>query len=151
MQTLTRAAHVTVPAAPEQVFPLLCPVLEYQWIPHWRCELLHSVSGIAEEDCVFRTDFPDAGPMVWVVSRYEPPARIEFTCFVADSHVQRLKIALTAAGPGTRLDWTNRWLAIGPRGDAWLAAWSAEAHEKKMDNLRRLLTHYLTTGAMLPP
>jgi hypothetical protein len=151
MQTLTRATHFIVSAAPEQVFPLLCPVLEYQWIPHWRCELLHSASGVAEEDCVFRTAFPDAGPMLWVVSRYEPPARIEFTCFVADSHVQRLKIALTAAGDATRLDWTNRWLATGPRGDAWLAAWSEAEHEKKMDNLRRLLTHYLTTGEMLQP
>ena len=122
MQLLTRARHFIVPASPEQVFPLLCPLLEYQWIPGWRCELLQSDSGVAEEDCVFRTDFADQGPMVWVVSRYEPPARIEFTCFVADSHVQRLKITLTAAGDATRLDWTNRWLAVGPRGDAWIAA-----------------------------
>ena len=151
MQTLTRVRQFTVPAAPGQVFPLLCPVREYQWIPHWRCELLHSASGVAEEDCVFRTDFPDQGPMVWVVSRYEPPACIEFTCFVAESHVQRLKIALTAADGGSRLDWTNRWLALGPRGYAWIAAWSAEDDAKKMDNLRRLLTHYVTTGQMLQP
>ena len=150
MQTLTRATHFTVPAAPEQVFPLLCPVLEYRWIPGWRCELLHSASGVAEEDCVFATDFPDTGPMLWVVSRYEPPARIEFTCFVAGSHVQRLKIALSAADGGTRLDWTNRWLAAGPRGDAWVAAWSAAEDAKKMDNLRRLLTHYLATGTIAP-
>jgi Polyketide cyclase / dehydrase and lipid transport len=151
MPTLTRADTFTVPAAPERVFPLLCPVLEHQWIPGWRCELLHSVSGVAEEDCVFRTDFPDAGPMVWVVSRYEPPARIEFTNFAADAHVQRLKIALRAEGDGTRLEWTNRWLAVGPRGDAWIAAWSPAEHAKKMDNLRRLLTHYLATGRMLSP
>ena len=151
MPTLTRASHFTVPAAPETVFPLLCPVLEYKWIPHWRCEMLHSVSGVAEEDCVFRTDFPGQEPTLWVVSRYEPPARIEFTCFAAGSHIQRLKIALTAAGTTTHLDWTNHWLSVGPRGDAWLAAWSVDEHEKKMDNLRRMLTHYLTTGEMLRP
>ena len=149
MQLLTRARHFIVPASPEQVFPLLCPILEYQWIPGWRCELLHSASGVAEEDCVFRTDFPDPGPMVWVVSRYEPPARIEFTCFVAGSHVQRLKIVLTAAGDATRLDWTNRWLAVDPRGDAWIAAWSDDGEAKRMDNIRRMLSHYLTTGTML--
>ncbi len=150
MQTLTCAHQFTVPATPERVFPLLCPVLEYRWIPHWRCELLHSASGVAEEDCVFRTDFPDAGPMVWVVSRYEPPARIEFTCFVADSHVQRLKIALAPAADGaTRLDWATRWLAVTPRGEAWIAARSPTDDAKKVDNLRRLLSHYLTTGRML--
>ena len=151
MHPLTRTHHFTVPAAPAQVFPLLCPVREYQWLAHWRCELLHSASRLAEEDCVFRTDFPDQGPVLWVVSRYEPPARIEFTCFVADSHVQRLKIALTVEGETTRLDWTNRWLSVSPRGAAWLAAWPANEHAKKMDNLRRALTHYLTTGEMLRP
>ena len=151
MQTLTRSHHFTVPASPGQVFPLLCPVREYEWLPHWRCELLHSASGVAEEDCVFRTDFPGQEPLLWVVSHYEPPARIEFTCFVADSHVQCLKIALTAEGETTSLDWTNRWLSVGPQGDTWLAAWSADEHAKKMDNLRRMLTHYLTTGQMLRP
>ena len=151
MHPLTRTHHFTVPAAPAQVFPLLCPVREYQWIAHWRCELLHSASGVAEEDCVFRTTLPRGDPMTWVVSRYEPPARIEFTCFVADSHVQRLKIALTAEGETTRLDWTNRWLSVSPRGDAWLAAWPEDEHAKMMDNLRRMLTHYLTTGKMLRP
>jgi hypothetical protein len=148
MKTLTRASHFTVPAPPERVFPLLCPILEYKWIPGWRCELLHSVSGVAEEDCVFRTDFPGQEPMLWVVSRYEPPARIEFTCFVAGSHVQRLKIAPTAAGNATRLDWTSRSLAVDPRGDAWIAAWSEEEEAKKLDNIRRMLSHYLTTGKM---
>jgi hypothetical protein len=89
--------------------------------------------------------------MTWVVSRYEPPARIEFTCFVADTYVQRLKIALTAEGASTRLDWTRRWLSMGPPGDAWLADWSEAEQEKSMDFLRRALTHYLTTGEMLRP
>jgi hypothetical protein len=151
MQTLTRLTSFTVSAAPAQVFPLLCPVLEYQWIPHWRCELLHSVSGVAEEDCVFRTEPHGGGPMTWVVSRYEPPTRIEFTCFVADLYAFRLKIALRAESDATRLDWTRRWLSLGPRGDAWIAAWSDTEHAKMMDNLRRMLTHYLANGEMLRP
>jgi hypothetical protein len=151
MTTLTRSPHFTVPAVPEQVFPLLCPVREYEWIAPWRCDLLHSASGVAEEDCVFRTTSPDGNTTIWVVSRYEPPARIEFTCFVADNYVLRLKIGLTAEGAATRLDWTRRWLSVGPRGDQWLAAWSEAEHEKSMDFLCRALTHYLTTGEMLRP
>ncbi len=149
MQTLTRRNQFVVPVTPEQVFPLLCPVLEYQWLVHWRCELLHSVSGIAEEDCVFRTASPQGGAMTWVVSCYEPPARIEFTCFVNERYAFRLKIVLTPAGESTRLDWTRRWLSVGPEGDAWIADWSEAEHEKGMDFLRRALTHYLTTREML--
>lgn len=149
MQSLTHANHFTVPAAPDRVFPLLCPVLEYRWIPHWRCELLHSASGVAEEDCVFRTDFPDVGPMTWVVSRYEPPARIEFSCFAPDIGVHRLKIALAGENGHTRVEWIRRWLATGPRGEAWLQTRSEDVEAKNMDNLRNLLTHYLATGTML--
>jgi len=152
MRTLTHACNFTVPAPPERVFPLLCPVREYDWIPTWQGELLHSVSGVAEEDCVFRTALPPGtGSMTWVVSRYEPPARIEFSCFVPDFHVFRLKIALTASVGATRLDWTRRWLAISPQGEAWIAAQSEAEQQKMVDTLQRLLTHYLTTGQMLRP
>ena len=37
----------------------------------------------APPDRVFRTDLGEGEtPMTWVVSRYEPTRRIEFTCFV---------------------------------------------------------------------
>jgi hypothetical protein len=151
MQTLTRSNCFTVPAAPERVFPLLCPVLEYRWLVHWRCDLLHSASGVAEEDCVFRTASPHGEPMIWVVSRYEPRARIEFTCFVPDTYVFRLKIVLAVEGAATRLDWTRRWLSVGPPGDAWIADWSEAEHQKGMDFLHRALTHYLAAGEMFRP
>ena len=103
MGKLNHSVEFTVPAAPERVFPLLCPVLEYRWIPTWRCELLHSESGVAEQDCVFRTDFPGAGPMTWVVTRYQPAKHIEFCCFVAEHFVMRLKLTLVPESGGTRL------------------------------------------------
>jgi hypothetical protein len=149
MQTLTRHAQFLLPALPEQVFPLLCPIIEYKWLVHWRCDLLHSTSGTAEEDCVFRTASPQGGAMTWVVSRYAAPRRIEFTCFVSETYVFRLKIALAPEGASTRLDWTHRWLALGPEGDAWLAKWSEAEHKKGMNFLQRALTHYLATGEML--
>lgn len=39
----------------EQIFPLLCPIREYDWIENWSCDLIYSDSGFAECDCVFRT------------------------------------------------------------------------------------------------
>jgi hypothetical protein len=150
MQTLSRTDHFDVPAPAERVFPLLCPIREYDWIPTWKCELFHSVSSVAEEDCIFRTDNPaDGRPMTWVVSRYEPPRRIEFTCFVADLYVMRLKIGLSPQGDTTRLEWTRRWLSLGPEGDRWIAAWSEAAYRRQLADLERLLTHYLRTGEML--
>ena len=54
-------------ASPGEVFPLLCPVREYEWIDVWQCEMIHSASGVAEAGAVFRTAFPQDGPPdVWV-------------------------------------------------------------------------------------
>ena len=88
----------------EVVFPLLCPVREYDWIEDWRCQVLYSDSGVAEDDCLFVTDFD--GRSTWVVTAYEPPARIEFCIFNEREVVARLKIRLEAAeGGGCRLRW----------------------------------------------
>lgn len=145
-------AHVfVVPAEPTRVFPLLCPVRERDWIPGWRATMLHSTRGVAEADCIFRTEVPHAGSMTWVVSRYEPPHSIEFTCFIPDRAVMRLKIVLTTVAGGTRLEWTRRWLATGPVDASFLELTSPAAADARMATLERLLVHYLRTGTMLRP
>ena len=58
--------EVPVPAA--KIFPLLCPVREYDWIDGWECEMIYSESGVAENNCIFKTDFMDRGEDLWVVS-----------------------------------------------------------------------------------
>ena len=151
MGKLDHSVEFTVPAAPERIFPLLCPVLEYRWIPTWRCELLHSDSGVAEEDCVFRTDFPGAGPMTWVVTCYQPATRIEFCCFVTESFVMRLKLTLVPESGGTRLTWARRWLSLGPQGDAWLAGQTAAGLDRMVETRSSELVHFIETGDMLKP
>lgn len=93
---------------------------------------------------------PQGGAMTWVVSRYDPPARIEFSCFASALYVFRLKIVLSPEAGSARLDWIRRWLSLSPEGDAWIAGCSQSEHEKDVDFLRRALTHYLATGKMLP-
>ena len=90
---------------PDIVFPLLCPVREYQWLEGWQCEMIYSDSGVAEDNCIFKT--AHAGGTFWSVSRYEPPKRIEFTTFVPNAVVTRLMLSLTPAGGGTDLQWTR--------------------------------------------
>ncbi len=50
--TAKRVEHRCVqrnPAPPEQVFPLLCPVREADWVPDWRYRMIYSRTGVAEE------------------------------------------------------------------------------------------------------
>jgi len=60
---------------PEKIFPLLCPTLEYDWLPGWTCEMLHSKTGYAEYDCIFKTDF-FGFPEMFICTKYEKDREI---------------------------------------------------------------------------
>lgn len=137
-------------APPGRVFPLLCPVREYEWIEPWRCEMLHSDSGIAEKNCVFRTRFPgEPSDDVWVISRYEPDIRIEFVRVNA-LRVISLAITLTDNGDGTTRA-VNDQLIVGltEEGNRSLDG-MADSFSFEMRMGEAMLNHYLSTGKQLP-
>lgn len=135
---------------PATVFPLLCPVRESDWIETWRCEMVHSESGRAELDCVFKTAFPSDGPEdVWVISRHEPPLRIEF---VRTNPLRVMRYAITLrplAGGETEATWTQVVTGLGAEGDRFVRSMDDAAFTARMAALERMLNHYLGTGTML--
>lgn len=143
----TLSLRFSLDAPVETVFPLLCPVREYDWIETWRCELLHSRSGLAENDCIFRTTRPDGSHDVWVVSRYEPPRRIEFV--VHHPRVAtRLDLSLHESEGRCLLDWDLRLSALVPMAEAELTA-MAQARREVLTGREAELRHYLRTGTRL--
>ena len=106
-QRLVKETELNIQATPQEIFPLLCPVREYEWIEPWQCRVLYSQSGLAEDNCVFETDFAhNGGRETWIVSRYEIHRCIEFVRFTADEKIIRLDIQLTATDTGnTRMLW----------------------------------------------
>lgn len=98
-----RVSHtytMTVDAEGTAVFPLLCPVREYDWIDVWSCDVIYSESGIAELGCVFLTDLPGRGTETWVVTRFEPESVIEFCRTAGTSRTCLLQVALSPGAEG---------------------------------------------------
>lgn len=86
-----------IEAAPDVVFPLLCPVREAEWLEDWQYEILHSRSGVAEVGCVFRT----ALDMVWIVVKHDPLDRVvEFARVKNDLLASRLIIQVEPTPDG---------------------------------------------------
>jgi hypothetical protein len=135
---------------PETIFPLLCPVREYEWIEPWKCKMIYSDSGFAEQDCVFRTDFPQDGPEdTWVVSRYEKPSLVEFVRINGIRTIRYL-ITLRQTGEGrTEAEWRQMITGLNDEGDLFVKSLSDEAYGQRMQMLERMLNHFLTTGKML--
>jgi hypothetical protein len=136
--------------SPAAIFPLLCPVRESEWIESWRCRMVYSDSGHAEQDCVFQTEFPQDGPRdTWVVSRYEPPSLIEFVR-VNGRRAIRYTITLRSAASGTtEAEWRQVITGLDADGDAFVGGLSEDDFQRRMGALERMLNHFLATGQML--
>ena len=147
-RTITVSAETHLGFGAQAVWPLLCPVREYDWIDVWDCELLHSGSGVNELGCVFRTVFPTEGDReTWVTTRYEPPTRLEFAR-VNSWRAIRFVIGLESEPGGTRVTWTHHVTALSPEGERYLER-KPGAFEIQMTMLGKMLAHYLETGEML--
>lgn len=112
--------------------------------------MLHSDSGVAEKNCVFRTRFPgDLSDDVWVINHYEPNTRIEFVRVNA-LRTMSLSITLTDNGDGTTSA-VNEQLLVGltEQGNQSLDN-MADRFSFEMRMGEAMLNHYLTTGKMLP-
>ena len=68
----------------DKVFPLLCPVREYEWFNDWKCTMVYSESGVAENNCIFYTEmgFPLFKRQVFQVINYVPNENITFLIFI---------------------------------------------------------------------
>ncbi len=137
-------------APAKEVFPLLCPVREYDWIESWRCKLLFSESGAAENNCIFTTDRPGEGKRTWVVSRYEPPKAVEFVIFQGHRLVVRLDLYLSEEGDGsTQIRVTHTITALNEEAAADMKQLEPAAIQRRWQGLEKALNHYLKTGACL--
>jgi hypothetical protein len=135
---------------PERVFPLLCPVREYEWIEGWSCTMVYAKSGVAEATGIFRRPSPDLGDEIWTISRYEPNRAIEFVRVAWNVMVTKLDFALEPAGETRTLARVTHTLtALGPAGEAVLALKTPEGYAREGRALELMANHFLRTGQRL--
>lgn len=135
-------------ATPASVFPLLCPVREYDWIPEWECRLIYSESGLAELGCIFQTDREaDGGTDTWVVSRHEPNRAIAFVR-VNVVRAMLYEIDLEPLGENaSRLTWRQTVTALHEAGDRHVDALREDEFAQTVAKLEALLNDYLGKSA----
>ena len=150
----SHSGSVSVNASPDRVFPLLCPVREYEWIDGWDCRLIYSESGLVEEGCIFSTHFPDDGPTLWVTTLHDPVTRrVEFVRFTPELKVLRMQLRVDEGGAGiSSLTIRYTLTALSGEGNSLvdrLAATGGSYFEQHIHRIGTLLNHFLTRGEML--
>ena len=83
----------------QNVFPLLCPVREKDWLDGWDYKMIYSLSGLIEKDCVFTTPHHGDFDTVWKVTQYDPAKYyIEFLRVTPGDNVVKINIQLEKVG-----------------------------------------------------
>jgi len=130
---------------PEDVFPLLCPVRETEWLPGWSCRMLHTTTGIAELGAVFETERPE-GRSIWLVTEYDQPRRIAFAKFQSGDLLARIAIDVRLAdGANSLVDIDYWFVALTERGSLAIGEWGDDKWQSMMVQWERSMNRWLRT------
>jgi hypothetical protein len=146
---VTRRFTQQLNAPPDQVFPLLCPVRESEWVNGWHPRLVATESGLAELDCIFVTA---TGPQeaIWVVTRHDPDGHhLEIIKVIPGIVVGKITIQLSAAPGGSTAEISYSFTALGPDGDRVVNEFTQRHFDEFMLTWETELNHYLATGERL--
>ncbi len=145
----TRTFTQTLVGTPSEVFPLLCPVREADWIEGWNPPLVISFSGVAEPDCVFTTA-AQPNDAIWYITRHEPESGfVEMIKITPELTACRLTIQLREAAGGSEADITYTHTSLGPLGDEFVASFTEEFYRGFMRDWEARINHYLAHGTAL--
>jgi hypothetical protein len=153
VETPNRKKHSYVQnlyATPDMVFPLLCPVMEIEWVPDWMPIKVISESGVAEQECMFITPAQPQNS-IWVISKHDPVNfQLEMYKFTPEHTIAKLEITLsTKNGTSTEASISYEFTAIGQKGEEFLREFTADWYGKFMVVWENAMNHYLTKGEKL--
>jgi hypothetical protein len=133
---------------PEDIFPMLCPVREYEYIPQWECDIVYLDSGLAEQGGVFTTHSHGEGDQkdVWVISRYDTNRAIEFVRVNRmRAMIYRIEVQGTENG-GTVVSWQQIITGLTEEGNQYVRTLQQSDFTAMLSHMQKLLEHYLSAG-----
>lgn len=136
----------------EDVFALLCPVREQEWIVGWDPLIVWSDSGVAERDCVFVTSHESGRNAVWIVDHYDDNAyRLGLIKIVPDLLVTRVRIEVGSVEEYTSFaEISYAHTALSDEGKELVDSFTEEDWLRFMQRWENALNHFLETGEKLP-
>ncbi len=136
---------------PSEIFPLLCPERETEWLDGWEYEMVYSKSGLAEENAVFKTSGDGEHDIYWMVSRYEPSSRIiEFVRFNVPERIVKIAIKVQERqGGSTPVEISYTYMALSEEQNEYIINTLPSEFEQSMIWWEKSMNHSLKTGEML--
>lgn len=157
MKALNIKKEVTINAPVEYVFPLVCPVREYDWIPGWKCNLIYCPAGRIEKGVAFEEKMSSpfllnkaGGKTTWTTLLYDRiKFRVHFTWDnIISSSIYKMEMDPIDSSQ-TRLTLSLNMKIIDDRG-LWLLDPAGKYKTGFLiEGLGAMLKHYCETGKQL--
>lgn len=134
----------SIRARPGQVFPLLCPVREKEWVEGWDPVAVYSRSGLAEQDCIFVTE-DGRRESIWMITRRDlENFRLEMVKVTPGMTVGKVTITLREDGEGfTEAVITYMYTALSEEGTRFVEAYTEEYYAEFMGYWEKTLNDFL--------
>jgi hypothetical protein len=148
---VTRSYRQTINAAPETIFPLLCPEREIEWLDGWDYNKIYSDSGYAEEGSVFGTSNPGEKETIWVITKHDKETyEVHFTRFTPSSRTCVLKIKIIPKDSAQSfVDISYTFTGIAQHGNEFVDSYTEEKFVTFMQFWEKAMNHFIATGRML--
>ncbi|MFQ5833876.1 MAG: hypothetical protein ACE5H4_14305 [Candidatus Thorarchaeota archaeon] len=132
---------------PDEVFPLLCPVRESEWLPHFKAEVIHSSTGISEDGAIFQTTHGDDAKVTWIITKYNPNSLIEMMYIIPDTMIVRINIQLEKHDSRhTKTTIRYTYTGLTERGNKEVGRFTEERFNHEMEFWEEAINHYLIHG-----
>lgn len=145
---------ITYDAPPEIVFPLFCPVREYDFMREWTCTMNYSKSGYAEKNAIFQSGYPWPFRLqaTWVCTKYEPFKALTYTVFIPDTLVMILDHEIDKLPDGKTKDTvTYSVFGLNWLGKIMVKKMSkSEGLQKTTNAMSEEITYYLKNRRKIP-
>ena len=140
-----REGVIDIRASLEEVFPLLCPKREEQWIPGWECETIWSRSGYNEEGAIFRTTKPYGTELYWTTLQYDIADKVvDFLITAPRCFMFRFRIDVsTGKGGLLTLSFRQTFTSVSKEGNELLNEYRAEDFNARLRSLGEFMNRYL--------
>ncbi len=135
----------------EDIFPLLCPVREKDWLEGWEYKMIHSRSGLIEQDCVFSTPYDNKDETIWQVTQYDTTHFfIEFLRVTPHENVVKINIQLEKINEhNTKSHISYQYTGLNEKQNEYIKNDLAKSFMESMNGWEKAINHYLKNGEML--
>ncbi len=137
--------------AVSDVFPLLCPVREKDWIDGWDYDMVYSKSGLAEEGCVFTTPHHGKTETTWYINKHDKLHHIvEFVRFTPGETVVKIHIQLNELPDNkTEAKIAYQYTGLNEQQNEFIENNMQDSFQQSMIYWEKAINYYLRTGEKL--